>query len=303
MPEPVLPLTGAVVDPCADRRTDSDWVDTQWAGPAARVAVFAGDRVAVRDGGVAWLPTGQVPQARQGNWALLGVDPDGAALLAADLGETAASPVADADFRTVRELGLAAAGVPEFGAVVTALALLNWHRRHPRCPLCGQPTELTHAGWQRRCPADGSDHFPRVDPAVIMLVVDDDERALLGRQERWPPKWFSTLAGFVEPGETLENAVRREVHEEVGVTVDTVTYLASQPWPFPSSLMLGFHARAAGGELRPDGREIAEARWFTRQALVEACASGGVRLPPPLSISRWLVEQWYGEPLPGDWSR
>lgn len=296
-----LPLTAAELDPHTPDRADPAWVEAQWADPRARVAVFSGDRVASRDGAVVWLQPDRVPGARDGNWAVLGVSDTGP-LIAADLAEPPG--LGDGvEFRTVRELGLAAAEAPRFSAVITALALLNWHRRHPRCPVCGGPTGISHAGWQRHCEQDDSDHFPRVDPAVIMLVIDADDRALLGRQRRWPAGWFSTLAGFVEPGETMENAVRREVLEESGVEVGSVTYLASQPWPFPSSLMLGFHARAASATLRPDGAEIEEVRWVSREELAAACAAGTVRLPPPLSISRWLIEQWYGAALPGDWSR
>ena len=131
-----------------------------------------------------------------------------------------------------------------------------------------------------------------------MTVLDDDDRLLLGRHVGWPPGRFSTLAGFVEPGESLEDAVRREVHEEIGVAVGDVHYLGSQPWPFPSSVMLGFRARALATDLQPDGVEIAEARWFTRKELLEQVRTGAVLLSPRLSISRALVEHWYGERLP-----
>lgn len=300
-----LPFSAPVVDPCAEHRTDADWITARWQDPAARVLVFGGERVAATADRrrPRWFPTADLPRARRGDWAFLGVDPGGTPYFAADLAGAAADVATD--LLTVRELGMAAVGEPDFPLVITAVALLNWHRRHPRCPLCGGVTEVASAGWLRVCPADASQHFPRVDPAVIMLVIGDrDDRALLGRQERWPPTWFSTLAGFVEPGETLESAVRREVREEVGMALGRVDYLASQPWPFPSSLMVGFHARAASdAPIVPDGVEIAEARWFTRAGLVAACDEGSVRLPPPLSISRWLIEQWYGEGLPGDWSR
>ncbi len=150
----------------------------------------------------------------------------------------------------------------------------------------------------RECPTCRAAHFPRTDPAVIMLVTDADERALLGHQPRWPEGRFSTLAGFVEPGEPLEAAVRREVAEEVGIVVGEVTYAGSQPWPFPSSLMLGFFASAHTTDIGVDGVEIASARWFTRGQLAEAIAAGDVGLPGSLSISRWLIETWYGGALP-----
>jgi NAD+ diphosphatase len=153
-------------------------------------------------------------------------------------------------------------------------------------------TDVVLAGHVRRCPACDADHYPRTDPAVIVLVTDDDDRALLGRQASWPAGRFSTLAGFVEPGESLEAAVLREVREESGVVVDTVEYVASQPWPFPASLMLGYFARAATQPAAADGVELAEAAWFTRDALRAALASGEVGLPPATSISRRLIDAW-----------
>jgi NAD+ diphosphatase len=184
------------------------------------------------------------------------------------------------------------------GLVVQAVALANWHAVHPCCARCGAPTEVVCAGHLRRCPVDASEHYPRTDPAVIMAVVDAENRLLLARQAGWPKRRYSTLAGFVEPGESLENAVRREVLEEVGVRVGTVEYLGSQPWPFPSSLMLGFRARAETTDLAFGDDEISEAQWYDRDALTAAIASGDVVVPPSASISRRLIEHWYGEPLP-----
>jgi NAD+ diphosphatase len=189
-----------------------------------------------------------------------------------------------------------------------AVALAGWHDSHPRCSRCGEPTQPIQAGYARRCPADGSQHFPRTDPAVIVLVLDGAEpghdRCLLGRQASWPAGRFSTLAGFVEPGETVEQALAREVAEEVGVAVESVGYAGSQPWPFPASLMLAAYATAAEGArddaaLRPDGTEIVEARWFDRQGLAAALASGEVLVPPALSVARRLIEGWYGGRLRG----
>src|SRR5690606_16065858 len=145
-----------------------------------------------------------------------------------------------------------------------AVALANWHATHGYCARCGAATVATQAGYVRRCPEEGSEHYPRTDPVVIMLVVDENDRALLGRNSAWPPGRFSTLAGFVEPGETLEQAVVREVHEETHVRVHACRYVGSQPWPFPASLMLGYFARARGVEPMPDGGEITEARWYSR---------------------------------------
>ena len=188
------------------------------------------------------------------------------------------------------------------GLFTHAVALANWHATHTHCPRCGTPTVTVAAGHAQRCPVDGSEHFPRVDPAVIMLVTDPDDRCLLARNRRWPERRVSILAGFVEPGESAEQAVAREVGEETGITVGRVRYVGSQPWPMPQSLMLGFRASAAGDlEIRVDDDEIAEAHWFSRDELRSALASREILLPPPVSIAHRLIESWYGEELPGVW--
>ncbi|MFB6611823.1 NAD(+) diphosphatase [Agromyces sp. NPDC056379] len=183
--------------------------------------------------------------------------------------------------------------------LVEAVALANWHERHGHCPRCGAATVPVQAGWARRCTVDDSLHFPRTDPAVIVLVTDDDDRVLLGSNALWAQHRYSLLAGFVEPGEALEAAVVREIEEEAGVLVDRVEYVASQPWPFPASLMLGFTARIAAtaspASAVPDGEEILELRWFSRDEIVAAQAEIG--LPGGISIARWLLERWYGGPL------
>ncbi len=172
-----------------------------------------------------------------------------------------------------------------------AVGILEWHDRHRFSPLTGARTTVEQAGWVQRDPTDGTPFFPRTDPAVIMLVHDGGDRVVLGRQAAWPPGRFSILAGFVEPGESAEAAVVREVAEEVGVRVTDVRYVGSQPWPFPQSLMLGFVARVEGDDtLRPDPSEIEEAHWFSREQLR---SGGGPRaLPPPVSIARHIIDRW-----------
>jgi NADH pyrophosphatase NudC (nudix superfamily) len=188
------------------------------------------------------------------------------------------------------------------GLFTHAVALANWHATHTHCPRCGTPTVTVAAGHAQRCPADGSEHFPRIDPAVIMLVTDPDDRCLLARNRRWPERRVSILAGFVEPGESAEQAVAREVAEETGIVADRVRYVGSQPWPMPQSLMLGFRAAASGDlELRVDDDEIAEAHWYSREELRRALAAQEILLPPPVSIAHRLIESWYGEELPGVW--
>jgi NAD+ diphosphatase len=193
----------------------------------------------------------------------------------------------------------------ESGLATTALALANWHAAHPRCPRCGARTEVAERGWRRDCPQDGSSHFPRTDPAVIALLIDSDGCALLGRSGRWPEGAYSTLAGFVEPGETAEAAVLREMEEEVGLLASHVTYLGSQPWPFPASLMLGYHAHIDGHAPSPavDGVEILHARWVTRESLPSLCRDGSVLLPARISIANRLIARWYGAQIPAGWCR
>ena len=207
--------------------------------------------------------------------------------------------------------GLRPAGLREAAALLNdrdaglfthAVALANWHATHTHCPRCGTPTLTIAAGHAQRCPADGSEHFPRVDPAVIMLVTDPDDRCLLARNRRWPERRVSILAGFVEPGESAEQAVAREVEEETAIVITRVRYVGSQPWPMPQSLMLGFRAEAGGElDLRVDEDEIAEAHWYSREELRGALAAREILLPPPVSIAHRLIESWYGEELPGVW--
>lgn len=175
----------------------------------------------------------------------------------------------------------------EASLLAYARALNLWRANTRFCGHCGTPTVPIRAGHARRCPSCNKHSFPRLDPAVIVLV-HDGEQALLGRQASWPPGRYSTIAGFVEPGESLEDAVRREVHEETGVTADEIAYHSSQPWPFPSSLMLGFIARAARTPPQLHDGELEDARWFTREQI----RAGSVRLPPPEAISRRLIDTW-----------
>ena len=211
-----------------------------------------------------------------------------------------------------RPVGLreAAAVLPqdEGGLVAYVAALLNWHRRHGFCATCGTRSDVAEGGLVRHCPRCGTTHHPRTDPVVIMLVTDGAERVLLGRGPSWPPRRYSALAGFVEPGESLEEAVVREVAEEAGVHVGPPAYIASQPWPFPSSLMLGFDAPYRSGEARPQEDEIQDVRWFSRAEVAAAAADdidgwGGtpdpadpdatsLLLPPRLAIARRLLDRW-----------
>jgi NAD+ diphosphatase len=177
---------------------------------------------------------------------------------------------------------------------VEASAISNWHATHTHCPRCGTPTVVEAGGWVRRCPADDSEHYPRTDPAIIVTVVGPDGRLLLGGGGPADARNYSTLAGFVEPGESLEQAVVREIHEEVGVRVTACQYLGSQSWPFPASLMLGFTAATEDTEARPDGVEVTRARWFSREELQSAVLDGEITISTRLSIARSLIEHWFG---------
>ena len=196
----------------------------------------------------------------------------------------------------LRELG-AELGDLDAGLLAQAVGILEWHERNRYSPVSGAATTIERAGWVQRDPVTGTEHFPRTDPAVIMLVHDGGDRVVLGRQAVWPPGRFSILAGFVEPGESAEAAVAREVAEEVGLRVTDIHYVASQPWPFPQSLMLGFVARAEGDDvLRVDPTEIEEAHWFTRDQL--RSGEGPRALPPPVSIARHILDRWLMDELP-----
>jgi NAD+ diphosphatase len=310
-----LALSRATVDRSAERRSESGLFDELLADPRTGLLVLAGDRVLVDDGrqtdreggsgvALALVPPAEVPEevVRAALPLYLGQDgPVGHLALAlpvpdADSGE--ASPLEALTVPGRRWAGLRDVGTllddTGAGLFTAALALANWHAVHPRCARCGTPTVVVQAGWARSCPACGAEHYPRTDPAVIMAVVDDEGRLLLGRQAAWPPKRYSTLAGFVEPGESLEAAVRREVAEEAGVVVGEVEYRGSQPWPFPSSLMLGFRGHAVGTAVEVDGVELAHARWWTREEFEADLASDELMLPPRVSIARRLIEDWYG---------
>ena len=196
-------------------------------------------------------------------------------------------------FAALREFG-AQLDKKQIGLAVQAQGLANWHEKHPRCSICGGPTLVTSAGAIRKCPQDDSEHYPRTDSAIIVLVKDKSDRILLGRQSVWPQNRFSTFAGFVEPGESFENCVLREVKEEAGVIVSQLKYLGSQPWPFPSSLMVAFEAITNAPETaKPDGVEIEQLRWFNRSQIAADIADKKLLLPPKISVARAMIENWY----------
>jgi NAD+ diphosphatase len=266
------------------------------------VLVVAGSRIRPVDGQVSWIAPGDAPEGtrvllgeRGGRtWFALIVDPEEAG------GEREEWVGLRALLPALRE------HEDQAPLLLHAIGLAEWHFVTRFCPRCGGSLEVRAAGHERACTSCGRQQFPRTDPAVIMAVTHGDpggaeESILLGRQRAWPTGRWSTLAGFCEPGETLEDAVRREVAEEVGVEVGRVDYFGNQPWPLPASLMLGFVGRATSRELDVDGAEIEEARWFTRDDLRAGIETGDILIPRSVSISSSLIEHWYGGPLPGGW--
>ena len=232
--------------------------------------------------------------------------PAGAPLFAVSVTDEVAETLlsgasATTDARAWVNLRLVAAELDDTGAGVftEALAMFNWHATHTHCPRCGAATTVESAGWVRRCPVQDIELFPRTDAAVIVGIVDTEERLLLGSNALWESNRYSLLAGFVEPGESLEAAAVREIAEESGVVIDDPEYVGSQPWPFPASLMVGFMAAVSTEhpvELRPDGDEILDLRWFTRDEIADPAS--GVLLPGRSSIARAIIERWFGGPLP-----
>jgi NADH pyrophosphatase NudC (nudix superfamily) len=298
-----LALARGTVDRVTEKRNDQAWLDAAWQDPRTRVLVVSGGRALVRmdddQAELIFLPPAQAPA---GTRLLLGQDAEGIVYFAVngDL-PPSASPFSAADGvrpASLREVG-SLLGARDAGLLTHAVALANWHDTHTHCPLDGTPTVPAPGGHSAICPKDGSEHFPRTDPAVIMLVTDPDDRCLLARNAAWPGRRVSILAGFVDPGESAEQAVVREVAEETGIKVNNVRYVGSQPWPMPRSLMLGFRADAPAGQaIAVDHEELAEAHWFSRGELVAAIAAREIALPPSVSIARHIIESWYGGPLP-----
>jgi NAD+ diphosphatase len=296
-------ISAGAHDRVALRRDDDAWLAERWADPDTRVLVVAGTRIRPVDGAVPWVSPTEAPA--EGVRVLLGQS-DGRAWFA--LVVAAAGASIESGWFPLRGLlpQLAATELDGGPLIFHALGIAEWLFVTKFCPRCGGALELRKAGHELACPQCGRSQFPRTDPAVIMIVTAgepgaDDERCLLGRQAVWPEGRFSTLAGFCEPGETLEDAVRRETFEETGIVVGEVSYFGNQPWPMPCSLMLGFVGRAVSEDITVDVDEIEDARWFTRDQMRSQAESGTLVLPGGVSISRSLVEHWYGGPLPGQW--
>ena len=285
-----LPLARHEVDRDYLARTRPELFDELWTDSNTRILAMFEGAVLLEGNGLKLLSVETVPSANYRVY--LGRDSVGPIVLAV-LNENSAKqlePSAEA-WHNLRKTG-AGLNDRDAGLFTQALAIANWHATHLHCPRCGTPTLVESGGWVRRCFKDDSEHYPRTDPAVIVAIIDDEERILLGSQGAWEDNRWSILAGFVEPGESLEAAVVREMFEEAGVVVDEPQYLGSQSWPFPYSLMAGFAARAKTIDLRPDGDEIEKLRWFSREEL--AAEAPNLLLPNRISISRAMIELWFG---------
>ena len=296
----MLTFSGMTLDRAGAERSDPAWVAERLADPASRALVASADGVLVSTDLPVSLLRVPLPshagRAAAEAWpVMLGLE-DGIALFARDL--DAAPPQERrrlserGRIATLREAGRVLAPA-EAGLAAYLVALLNWHRRHRFCPTCAGALLVTDAGFSRTCSACGVQHFPRTDPAVIMLV-EYDGHVLLGRQAAWPRGQYSVLAGFVGPGESVEEAVIREIREESGITAHDPRFVGSQPWPFPLSVMLGFEAGSDGGEPSPQDGELEDVRWFSREE-VSAALSGrndDLVVPPGISISHFLIERW-----------
>ncbi|WP_394253226.1 NAD(+) diphosphatase [Arthrobacter pityocampae] len=294
-----LPLSRAASDRDGDARATEHFLDDLWASGDTRVLPIVRGKAPVVDGALRLL--GPADIARPDVTVYLGRVDEGFAdagrrVVLAVLDEEDAAVAPPGQWFGLREIA-ASLDARDTGFFVAGAAVANWHATHTHCPRCGARTALSHAGWVRRCPRDGSEHYPRTDPAIIVSIIDDDDRILLGSAVAWPEGRYSTLAGFVEPGESLEAAVVREVGEESGIEVRSPEYLGSQPWPFPASLMLGFTARAATTDAVPDGEEMRSLRWFTREQLFAAVRDETVVVAGGVSIARAMIERWYGGPL------
>jgi NAD+ diphosphatase len=295
-PSLIPPFTGTTLDRVADLRGDRSEVERLLKDPRAAFIGASADSVLVSDGGEPSLLRRPL-EGRVNPYQpiLLGLE-DGRPLFGADLDDPEAhahvSETGVGRLVTLRDAGLLLSQ-SEGGLAAYLVALLNWHRKHKFCSVCGSPTRVVEAGLSRRCPSCKATHFPRTDPVVIMLV-EHDGHVLLGRRIGWPEGRFSILAGYVSSGETPEEAVVREVHEESGMVAFAPRYVASQPWPFPSSLMLGYEASSPGGEPVPQPGEMVEVRWFSLAEIVAAQqgSDGDLRLPGEVSIARLLIDAW-----------
>jgi NAD+ diphosphatase len=281
LPLEALGFCGGELNRSANFRSDDAWLAEKRRDSASRLIRLQEDRVRLVDDALVYEP---VPN--DGELLFLGLDPQGCALFAAEARESLTDSI------DLRSLAIQAA-LPrrELAMLAQARSLLAWHKRRGFCSNCGAKTEIRDAGYRRHCPTCKMDHFPRTDPVVI-IIVRSAKGLLLGRQSFWPKGMYSALAGFMEPGETIEEAARREVFEEAGIRVGRVTYIASQPWPFPSSLMIGLLGEAETDDIQIDAKELEDARWFSPKELLfmrDGQHPQELKFPVKMAIAHHLV--------------
>jgi len=294
-----IPLAAKPVDRAAHYRLDADWLDTAFKAETVLVLLMQnGAPLMGGQGGLVWLGS-QADALKNIRLRLfLGIDKEGAAIFALDMEEAfklETSPIAGLGEFTDARAAFGVLGAMEANLASTARSLFEWHKAHGFCAKCGASSLAAEAGWKRVCPACKAEHFPRTDPVAIMLAVKDG-KCLLGRQAIWPPGFYSCLAGFVEPGETVEQAAARELKEEAGIVADweSAEYLFAQPWPFPSSLMVGLILHASTDHITVDKTELEEARWFTRAEARQIITSTHAELfaPPETAIAHHILKVW-----------
>jgi NAD+ diphosphatase len=301
----MIPFAGNPLNRASEKRTDAKWIEAKRHDPTSIVLpvwqlqpFLLGQENAGPPFELGLVPP-DVVESFEGDaiCVFLGLDHE-RAIFAIDVAQTdspaKAGPLAGrGHFRDARTAAMFVS-IKDSAIIGQAKAMIDWHQRHGFCPKCGAPTQIMDAGYRRLCAKCNSEHFPRVDPVVIMLATHG-EACLVGRGKLFPPGMFSALAGFVEPGETIEEAVRRELMEEASVKVSDVTYYATQPWPFPSSLMIGCFAKAESRDIKADENELAEARWIERNVareLVQGQRVDGIMVPPPIAIAHHLIKTW-----------
>ena len=283
-----LPLAVAEVDRAAHLRSDEAYLKSVWA--SASVLLFMNEKFVSNSNRINFATGSALGEYQSQTDYFLGVkDKENFFVRHLESDENT-----KLELKTLRAIG-AFLSPRDIGLAVHAQGLANWHKKHPRCSQCGAATTVVLGGSVRRCLIDESEHYPRTDGAIIVLIKDDQDRVLLGRQKVWPKQRFSTFAGFVEPGESFEHCVVREVKEEAGVELSQINYLGSQPWPFPASLMIAFEAVTNTPDIaKADGDEIEEIRWFSRGDMKAAILDKSLILPLEMSVARQMINAWYG---------
>jgi len=300
-PKPHLGYTESLIERAAERRLDAPWLAACQADPLTQTYVIGGEMILLKKGGGPHDPLFTPQEARKlapaTEQVFLGLM-DGTARFGTGIAPSAAEALKARDDLVVidlRSIAIQGLVTPEhLPPLAEAKAMLHWHARHRHCSVCGVKTDMVDAGWKRACPACKAEHFPRTDPVSIMLAVRGD-RGLLGRSGRFAATMWSCLAGFVEPGESLEDAVRREILEEAGIRCGRVKYLYSQPWPFPMSLMNGCLAEALTDDIKMDATELVDCRWFSKDecaAMLMRKHPDGLTCPPPVAIAHHIIRTW-----------